>query len=242
MDVDGRFVRDLDYLFAAQYITEHKQVEGDANHYIMRQKPCRLFTASQARNPEVMQPFLRKNKAYRFLKNVRGSPPYYQHTFYELLAMIRQFGTPTWFFTLSAADMKWPDVIQIIARQYGMIYTDEDVANLCFEDNSNRLKRNPVTAARHFQHRLNTFFQEFLKSTAHPLDEIKDYGIKIEFQARGSPHAHCVIWVKNAPPYATNIPQQICDFIDKYISCSLPCEDVKLKDLISLLQQHKHSS
>ena len=30
--------------------------------------------------------------------------------FYELLAMIRQLGTPTWFFTLSAADMKWPDI------------------------------------------------------------------------------------------------------------------------------------
>ena len=39
------------------------------------------------------------------MKNVRGSPPYYQRTFYDLLAMIRQLGTPTWFFTLSAADM-----------------------------------------------------------------------------------------------------------------------------------------
>ena len=62
------------------------------------------------------------------MKNVRGSPPYYQNTFYELLAMIRQLGTPTWFFTLSAADMKWPDVIQTIARQYGVIYTDDQVA------------------------------------------------------------------------------------------------------------------
>ena len=242
LDVAGRFARDLDYLFAAQYIIEHKQVEGDANHYIMRRKPSRLFTASQARNPEVMQQFIHKDKAYRFLKNVRGSPPYYQRTFYELLAMIRQLGTPTWFFTLSAADMKWPDVIQIIAKQYGVVYTDEDVANLSFDDKSNWLKRNPVTAARHFQHRLNTFFQEFLKSAAHPLGEIQDYGIRIEFQARGSPHAHCVIWVKNAPTYATNSPQEICDFIDKYISCSLPSEDSKLKDLVSLLQQHKHSS
>ena len=105
---------------------------------------------------------------------------------------------------------------------------------MSFDDKSNWL--------RHFQHRLNTFFQEFLKSAAHPLGEIQDYGIRIEFQARGLPHAHCVIWVKNAPTYATNSPQEICDFIDKYISCSLPSEDSKLKDLVSLLQQHKHSS
>lgn len=139
----------------------------------------------------------------------------------ELSAMIRQLGTLTWFFTLSAADMKWPDVIQIIAKQYGVIYTDEDVANLSFEDKSNWLKYNPVTAARHFQHRLNTFFQEFLKSTAHPLGEIEDYGIRIEFQARGSPHAQCVLWVKNAPKYATNSPQEICDFINTSLALYL---------------------
>ena len=33
-----------------------------------------------------------------------------------------------------------------------------------------------------------------------------------------------------------------CDFIDQYISCKLPPEDGKLKQLVLLLQQHKHSS
>ena len=95
--------------------------------------------------------------------------------FYELLAMIRQLGTPTWFFTLSAADMKWPDIIQIIARQYGVSYSDEDVAALSFDEKSSWLRRNPVTAARHFQYRLNSFFQDVLKSKAKPLGEIVDY-------------------------------------------------------------------
>ena len=107
--------------------------------------------------------------------------------------MIRQLGTPTWFFTLSAADLKWPDMIQTIARQYGVYYTDDEVAALSFDEKSNWLKRNPVTAARHFHYRLNVLFQDFLKSTAKPLGEIVDYAIRIEFQARGSPYAHCVI-------------------------------------------------
>lgn len=34
-----------------------------------------------------------------------------------------------------------------------------------------------------------------MKSNAHPLGEISDFGIGIEFQNRGSPHAHCVIWI-----------------------------------------------
>ena len=107
--------------------------------------------------------------------------------------MVRQLGTPTWFFTLSAADLKWPDMIQTIAKQYGVYYTDDEVAGLSFDDKSNWLKHNPVTAARHFQYRLNALFQGFLKSTAKPLGEIVDYAIRIEFQARGSPHAHCVM-------------------------------------------------
>ena len=85
-------------------------------------------------------------------------------------------------------------------------------------------------------------FQGFLKSTAKPLGEIADYAIRIEFQARGSPHAHCVIWVKDAPEYGVDHDSEVCDFIDQYVSCKLPKEDGKLRELVLLLQQHKHSS
>ena len=121
LDVDGRFARDLDYLFVAQYIVEAKQLLDDGNNFAMRQKPSRQFTAAQAKNQEILIQFMGNYKAYSFMKNIRGSPPYYQRTFYDLLAMICQLGTPTWFFTLSAADLKWPDMIQTIARQYGVI-------------------------------------------------------------------------------------------------------------------------
>ena len=104
--------------------------------------------------------------------------------------MIRQLGVPTWFFTLLATDMKWPYMIQIIARQYGVSYTDEEVLAMSFEEKSGWLRHNPVTAARHFQYRLNTFFEDVLKSNAKHLGHIVDYAIRIEFQARGSPHAH----------------------------------------------------
>ena len=157
LDVDGRFARDLDYLFVAQYIVEAKQVLDDGNNFAWRQKPSRQFTAAQVRDQTLLSQYVRKDKAYSFMKNIRGSPPYYQRTFYDLLAMIRQVGTPTWFFTLSAADLKWPDMIQTIARQYGVHYTDDEVAALSFEEKSNWLKRNPVTAARHFHYRLNVF-------------------------------------------------------------------------------------
>ena len=211
--MDVRFARDTDYLFVAQYTVESKQILDDCNHFVWRQKPGRDFTACQAKDPSFVSQGLRKDKAYRFMKSIRGSPPYYQHTFYELLATICQLGTPTWFFTLSAADMKWPDIIQTIATQYGVVYTDEQVAALSFDEKSSWIRRNPVTAARHFQYRLNTFFNEFLKFPAKPFG---DYGIRIEFQARGSPHAHCVSWIKDAPKYDENSSEDVCKFIDQY--------------------------
>jgi len=53
---------------------------------------------------------------------------------YDVLATIRPLGLPTWFFTLSAADVQWPDVIQTIARQYGTILFVEDIRTMSFEN------------------------------------------------------------------------------------------------------------
>ena len=67
-------------------LVEAKQILDDATNFIWRQKPDRDFTAQQAKDQSIISQCLRKDKAYRFMKNVRGSPPYYQKTFYELLA------------------------------------------------------------------------------------------------------------------------------------------------------------
>ena len=50
-----------------------------------------------------------------------------------------------------------------------------------------------------FQYRLDAFVITFLKSNAQPIGEVIEYVIRIEFQARGSPHAHTLIWIKDAP-------------------------------------------
>lgn len=130
---------------------------------------------------------------------------------YEVLGMIRQLGLPTWFLTLSAADMQWPDIIQTIAHQYGTSLSDDDVKNVSFEDKSKWLRQNPVTAAHHFHSRLQTFFQTFLKSSAHPVGELVDC---IEFQARGSPHAYTIL---DQEP-----DEEVCSFIDRYVWSRIP--------------------
>ena len=221
LDADGRFCKDVEYLLTARYAVESKQVADDAS-IMLRQSKGKLYrgqalTAGLIRNRSVLLQMIQSDDAYKFLKNVCGSPAYFQRVQYEVLAMIRQPGIPTFFLTFSAADMQWPDVIQSIARQYGVTYTDQQVATLLFEEKSKWLRQNPVTAARHFQYRLDLFYNRFLKSKAHPLGELADHAIRIEFQARGSSHAHSILWIKGDPKLGVDLDQDIIDFIEKYI-------------------------
>ena len=95
-----------------------------------------------------------------------------------------------------------------------------------------------------FQHRIQSFFVQYLLSDAHPLGEITDYVIKIEFQMRGSPHAHCLLWVKDAPKIDQDPDEVVIDFNDKYIIVTLPNHDhayEKDRKIMKNLQKHIHS-
>ena len=246
LDVDGRFAKSIDYLLSAQYATESQQIHGNINHYILRRGKARRpdgkkICAGDVKHTESLHQLVKSDQAYKIFKNIRGSPAYYQSLFYDILAMMGQLGTPTWFFTLSAADMQWPDLIQTIARQSGVILSDEDVCNLSYAERCDWLRSNPVTAVRHFHYRLETFFKHVLMSNANPLGQIVDYVIRIEFQARGSPHAHTLLWVKNAPQIDIETDDEVCEFVQKYISCSIP-DDEDERELVCKLQRHSHSS
>ena len=205
-----------------------------------RRQLGKTIDAGMLKNPHHLQNLLKRDKAYTFLKKIRGSPPYWQQMFYELLAMIRTLGIPTWFLTLSAADMKWPEVIQAIAMQHGTIYTEDEVLALPWRIKSMSLRTNSVTAARMFQYRLETFVLTFLKSVAEPISPVVEYVIQIEFQARGSPHAHTLFWIKDAPKLGYSQEDNVKLFIDKYVSCSLPDTDEELHNLVESLQVHRH--
>ena len=86
-----------------------------------------------------------------------------------------------------------------------------------------------------FQHRIEAFFSVYLLSDAHPLGHITDYVIKIEFQMRGSPHAHSLLWVKDAPKIDKDPDDVACVFIYKYIGNG---HNIKLMEN---LQKHAHS-
>ena len=92
LNVDGRFANNVEYLFCAQYSTEINQIKADSNIALRIKKgrtlDGKVVTAGMLRNNDVVSRLVRSEQAYKFLKNVCGSPAYWQHELYELLAIL----------------------------------------------------------------------------------------------------------------------------------------------------------
>ena len=115
---------------------------------------------------------------------------------------------------------------------------------MSMQERSEYLQQNPVTGVWMFHHRLESFFSQFPLSDKQPLGHITDYVIKIEFQMTGSPHAHCLLWVKGAPKLDRNSDEEVCAFIDRHITAVLPemCQqNAHSIELMKNLQNHMHS-
>ena len=123
LNVDIQFPKNIEYLFCAQHMADIKQIESNINLAIRlsrgRTVGGQKITAGLLHNPEAVQQLLRNEQAYKFLRNVRGSPAYWQNELYDVLAMLCRLGIPTWFLTLSAADLHWPEIVQAVTKQCG---------------------------------------------------------------------------------------------------------------------------
>ena len=145
LNVDGRFAQNIEYLFCAQYRADIKQIESDATLAIWLSWG-RIFgghkiTARQLWNPAVVEQLVRNEQAYKLLKNVRGSPAYWQDLLYDVLAMLWML--TTWFLTLSADDLHWPEMIQVVAVQFGKILTQKDVLKCALKTEANTYAKIP---------------------------------------------------------------------------------------------------
>ena len=162
---------------------------------------------------------------------------------FEVIAMVKRLGIPTWFMTLSCADLRWPELFQIIAKTQGKNMTDNEIESLSYNERCSMLNLNPVVVAKHFQHRVETFFSEVLLSSLNPIGKIVYYALRIEFQMRGSPHLHALVWTSDCPKLTPENKQQYIDYIDRHVQAFLPDEsnEPELYELVNMYQKHNHS-
>lgn len=108
---------------------------------------------------------------------------------------------------------------------------------MSWEQKSKLIKSDPVTCARYFDFRFQKFFAEVLCHKTHPIGIIEDYFYRIEFQQRGSPHVHMLVWIKDAPTVQKTTYEEVAEFVDKYITCDAQSADPHLINY----QTHRHA-
>ena len=199
--VDRRAAQSVPNIFFKHKKLQMKQISDKVNLAIRRCKNRgKKITAAEARNPAYLDKLVNLDEGYYIFRQLRNSPPYLEARKKDIFAMIRQLSLPTWFISLSAADTRWTDLLKMLAKlNNDAELTDADIENMTWQEKTKLFQKDPVTCSRYFDHRVNEFLSTVLKSNCEPIGKVKDYFYRVEFQQRGSPHIHMLVWVENAP-------------------------------------------
>ena len=75
------------------------------------------FPAGMFKNyKHFVEELVNKDQGFYFMNLIRGTLVYWKTFRYEVLAMIKQLGCPTFFLTLSCEDLKWKELPEIVSK------------------------------------------------------------------------------------------------------------------------------
>ena len=167
------------------------------------------------------------------LQSVRSTKQYWFVRKSELRCMIREWGSPTLFLTFSCAEYESPD-IENYFRKVNDVPPSYSMGKLCTED--------PVSVSRQFSHKFHSFFQRVLMK-GEVLGTVDHFYWKKEYQSRGAPHYHVLLWIKDAPVIGQDDPDEVLEWIQERITCHIPNKDSdpELYQQVTRYQMHKCS-
>ena len=85
-------------------------------------------------------------------------------------------------------------------------------------------------------------FSVLMKTSSVSLDTI--FSLVKEYQNRGAPHYHVLLWIRDAPVIGVDHPEKVLTWIQERITCKLPDKesDPDLHALVARYQMHKCSA
>ena len=112
----------------------------------------------------------------------------FMHNYYQnSLALVRKFGKPTFFITITC-NLGWNEIKHQLTP--GQVYHDQ-----------------PDLICRVFNLKLKAIVKDIENGI---FGNLIAMGYSIEFQKRGAPHAHMCIWIENFDHNPANIDNVIC--------------------------------
>ena len=149
------------------------------------------------------------------LQSVRGTKQFWFLRHSELKCMIREWGPPTLFLTFSCAEYESPDITEFVRKVNDVPPVSYNIGKLCVED--------PVSVSRKFSLKFHAFFRKVILK-GQVLGIVDHFYWKKEYQNRGAPHYHVLVWIRDAPLIDRDDPEKILDWIQDRITCHIPHE------------------
>ena len=144
-----KFASDSDYIFFAQAISQQSKLQSQIGIAMRKvnsgmgsnQSTAGMFSSNFK---DTVNSYIAKEDGYLFMNTIKGTPSYWKRFLFEVLAMVKQLGLPTFFLTLSCADLRWNELVKIIAKLNRMDLSEEHIENLSYHERCELLNSNPV--------------------------------------------------------------------------------------------------
>jgi len=157
----------------------------------------------------------------------------------NVFAMIRQLCPPTFFMTFTTCVNYWPILIKTLKDLYDQYIGENSRIKKDDSLSIKELVRNDcVTCACYYENRMNSFCK-LIQNIDLIFGKVKDYFFIIEFQSRGLPHDHGLLWVQNAPIFGVSKNEKIQCFVDKYLTINQTILSIEIHNI--QIHQHKRT-
>ena len=158
-------------------------------------------------------------------KKIPNSPSYWNAPRSMLKCMSETHGPATFFITFSPAE-----------------YQDTDLHNYLAKHNTDLsleprflVTKDPVLTSTYIHQKFQSLHAFILESCC--LGNVEHWFYRIEYQSRGTPHFHCMYWIKDAPIIGKSSDDIVMKFINEHITCEIPSE-TENSELYQLVDKH----
>ena len=114
---DRRAAQSVPNLFYKLKKLQIKQIQDTASISLQKCKTKgKRYAAGDLKSQDYVTKLIHLDEGFTVLKNLRGSPAYFQKCRKDLFSMIRQLDNPTWFCSFSAVETRWTHLLKTLGR------------------------------------------------------------------------------------------------------------------------------
>ncbi|KAJ8676998.1 hypothetical protein QAD02_012785 [Eretmocerus hayati] len=203
---DRRSCNPTRLLFMAKKKLE-MSVASCINTCLRKTLACFKLRAKHVKDKNFVDHLIRQDEGYKFLRQIRSSPAYWDNVKKRVFASIRQLKLPHIYFTFSATETKNPDLLRILYKlRYEKNISLHEAMHLDMAMKTKLIRDDPVTCVRYIDNR----FRKIIRILEHPDGPFKEHFVvdhfsRNEFQARGSMHQSSMNLIPNPSESAVNL-------------------------------------